>query len=212
MKAQYKLKVSWIYKEKQTNYNQYFLSYPFPNEYFSTFQRIDYIVKGGTLLAAWIQRQHSETPVYLSQRKHKQKWTFMCLKTSVIVMPMYLHKAFDIRETRHKTLSQYLRFHAQLCAIWASEASALPFSPTSLLCRMHAIWVIKRLWIQIDWKPTKWQFICYSRCFYMFSIGKSQSSVPKRDQRNCCLFFNVECFDFLFSLVYLMFLYFSLFF
>lgn len=35
-------------------------------------------------------------------------------------------------------------------------------------------------------KHTKWQSICYSRCFYVFSIGKSQSSIPK-SKRNVVL-------------------------
>ena len=66
----------------------------------------------------------------------------MCLKISVIVIPKYLHKAFDIRESpQHEMLFTMFCF-CMLCYLLQAW-KALRFFPIGIaFCKMYAIWVI----------------------------------------------------------------------
>lgn len=109
-------------------------------------------------------------------------------------MPKYLHKAFDILEspaTRNafsqRSMLCYLQFEREDFAM--PKPSPL-FPPRHILQGMYAIRVINEnsLRFYVSSVLTKWQSICYSRCFHVIPIGKSQSFESE------LLFF--ECFDF----------------
>lgn len=99
-------------------------------------------------------------------------------------MPKYLHKAFDILESpaTRNAFSQrstlcYLQFEREDVAL----PKPSPLLPRHILQGMYAIRVINEnsLRFYVSSVLTKWQSICYSRCFHVIPIGKSQSFESK---------------------------------
>ena len=123
--------------------------------------------------------------VDLSRYLRKQNRMFNCFKISVIVIQKYLHRAFcAIRDAAiHETFPHCCASVFSCSVICEFELKA--FSSCFLqqnVCnlshkreyRLDSSSIFQLLFF-VYLKHTKWQSICYSRCFYVFSIGKSES-------------------------------------